>query len=172
MTIEVFRIAEIEFKPSSCSHGTDWAAGKNNSVHSAGGHPSCTWGWNTCCFPLSLQHHIVRDTSLLRACWPWEHAERQRSQTGVAQAHAVGAAVTSQRWKSILGCWGRSQRAARLPDLESSLCAPHANRHQRILREKHNLPQLMTCKPCSHRIKSSQNTSLFMTSAVRALLQK
>lgn len=28
MTIDVFRIAEIEFKPSSCSHGTDWAAGK------------------------------------------------------------------------------------------------------------------------------------------------
>lgn len=80
--------------------------------------------------------------------------------------------VTSQGWKSILECWGSSQRAAHLLDMESMVCAPCASRYQCILREKHNLPQLMICKHCSHRITSSQTTSQFITSAVRVFLKK
>lgn len=74
------------------------------------------------------------------------HAKRQSSQIGLAQAHGAGAVIASQEWKSILECWGSSQRAARLPDMESRLYTPCAKRHQGILREEHNLPQLMTRK--------------------------
>lgn len=80
--------------------------------------------------------------------------------------------VTSQGWKSILECWGSSQRAAHLLDMESMVCAPCASRYQCILREKHNLPQLMICKHCSHRITSSQTTSQFITSAVRVFFEE
>lgn len=167
MTAEEFRIARAEFKPF-CPRGTDWVEGKSNPIQFAGGHNS---GWKTYCFPFPLQQHPVGGTFLLGVCWPLD-VQRGRGPRLAGTDARYWCSVTSRGWKSILECWGSSQRAAHLPDMESRVYAPCASRHQCILRVKHNLPQLKICKHCSHRIMSSQTTSLFITSAVRVLLKK